>query len=200
MQLKLRAQLALGGGMLEDRADTTVRVGGFVVYPEAGVVCNFGKLGISLLSGPQMLIHGERQKNGHLHEFGRTVSIRRGRGGKMKNAKTRFFALVSVCLLAILGGCSNFTDWTEDINPSTKTITFKANGGTGSDYTQTIDEGKTATLTTCTFTYSGYSFTGWSTSATGDVAYTDGARYTMGSSNVTLYAVWKVKSLHISAT
>jgi uncharacterized repeat protein (TIGR02543 family)/prepilin-type N-terminal cleavage/methylation domain-containing protein len=70
------------------------------------------------------------------------------------------------------------------------TITFDANGGTGSMATQTIDEGASENLTANSFTRSNYTFAGWATTAGGSVAYADGASYTMGGANVTLYAKW----------
>lgn len=67
------------------------------------------------------------------------------------------------------------------------TVTFNANGGSGTMADQTASSA--TALTTNAFTRSGYSFAGWATSATGTVAYADTASYTFGSS-VTLYAVW----------
>ena len=70
-------------------------------------------------------------------------------------------------------------------------ITFDRNGGTGDTSTQTLDTGQTANLNPNTYSRTGYTFSGWSTSSSGLVSYADGASYTMtGSSNVTLYAVW----------
>lgn len=67
------------------------------------------------------------------------------------------------------------------------TVTFNANGGSGSMANQTASSA--TNLTANTFTRSGYTFAGWATSATGTVAYADGASYTFTSST-TLYAVW----------
>src|SRR3989339_267369 len=72
----------------------------------------------------------------------------------------------------------------------TYTITFDANGGTGSMSDQTIEEGASANLTVNSFTRTSYTFAGWATSTDGVVAYADSASYTMGSANVTLYAKW----------
>ena len=57
---------------------------------------------------------------------------------------------------------------------------------------QTIASGYSANLTFNTFTRAGYAFVGWATTPSGDVAYVDGASYTMGAINVTLYAKWVV--------
>lgn len=80
------------------------------------------------------------------------------------------------------------------------TITFDANGGTGTMANQVVSFGETVTLSKNTFTRSGYSFAGWSTSSYTTIAtYSDGAAYTMYStSDVTLYAVWMSVSDTIS--
>jgi hypothetical protein len=76
------------------------------------------------------------------------------------------------------------------LTASTYTITFDANGGSGSMDTQSIDQGSSAMLLANAFTRATYSFTGWATAASGGVAYNDKQSYTMGSADLTLYAVW----------
>jgi uncharacterized repeat protein (TIGR02543 family) len=71
------------------------------------------------------------------------------------------------------------------------TVVFNANGGSGSMSNQSIVQGMSANLTQNAFTRSGYVFLGWALSSGGSVAYADKASYTMGSSGVTLYAVWE---------
>jgi uncharacterized repeat protein (TIGR02543 family) len=72
------------------------------------------------------------------------------------------------------------------------TVTFDKNdpAATGTMAPQTIAEGGSAPLTANTFVKTGWSFAGWATSAGGEVAYPDGASYTMGAGNVILYAKW----------
>lgn len=72
--------------------------------------------------------------------------------------------------------------------PSSKSVTFDANGGTG---TMTTQSGSAAAaLTANAFTRSGYSFSGWNTAADGTgTAYADGASYAF-TANATLYAQW----------
>lgn len=70
---------------------------------------------------------------------------------------------------------------------SSSIVTFNANGGSGSMANQTASSA--TNLTANTFTRSGFTFAGWATSASGTVAYADGASYTFASST-TLYAVW----------
>lgn len=83
-----------------------------------------------------------------------------------------------------------YAKWT----PNNYQITFDKNNGsaTGTMSNQTIAYGATAALTANAYSLSGYVFDGWATSAAGAVVYTDGANYTMGLGNVTLYAHWSV--------
>ena len=68
------------------------------------------------------------------------------------------------------------------------TVTFDANGGTGSMAQQ--KSGVAEALNVNTFTREGYDFTGWNTSADGTgTAYADKATFPF-SSNTTLYAQW----------
>ncbi len=72
-----------------------------------------------------------------------------------------------------------------------KYITYDANGGAGSMANQTIEN--SGTLTANSFTRTGYTFAGWSTSPTGAVAYANGAAISADANNkgpVTLYAHW----------
>ena len=83
-----------------------------------------------------------------------------------------------------------FAQWTP---LATHTVTFDANGGSGTMTPQVSDS--PAALTTNTFTYEGYSFTGWNTEAGGGgTAYDDGATYGF-SADVTLYAQWAAITL-----
>lgn len=54
----------------------------------------------------------------------------------------------------------------------------------------TIAEGNSTNLPGNTFTNIGNSFAGWASTPTGGVVFNDHQNFTMGSSNVTLYAVW----------
>ncbi|MDO8645857.1 MAG: InlB B-repeat-containing protein, partial [Candidatus Planktophila sp.] len=69
------------------------------------------------------------------------------------------------------------------------TITFNANGATGSDYTQTAD--KATALTSNSFSRSNYTFAGWSiTAGSASVSYANGASYPFNAGASTLYAQW----------
>lgn len=83
-----------------------------------------------------------------------------------------------------IGNVTLFAVWT----PVTYTITFSANGGSGSMAAMTFTATGRA-LTVNSFTRAGYTFAGWARSATGAVAFANSAVYnTIG--NVTLFAVW----------
>lgn len=75
------------------------------------------------------------------------------------------------------------------------TISFNANGGTGTMDMQKIDAGQSANLTTNTFTRTNYVFTGWNTEPDGSgTSYSNQANYTAPASEdnkiVVLYAQW----------
>ena len=70
------------------------------------------------------------------------------------------------------------------------TLVFDANGGSGTMDNLTVATDSTVTLTNG-FTKPGYTLMGWATTSDGEVVYTDGAEYTMGTeASYTLYAVW----------
>lgn len=76
---------------------------------------------------------------------------------------------------------------------TTYTITFDANGGTGSMDTQTVEAGTTVTLATNAYVRDGYSFSSWNTAQDGSgTTYADGAEVAV-ESNLTLYAQWTAR-------
>ena len=81
-------------------------------------------------------------------------------------------------------------NWTEN----TYTVKFNANSGTGTMSDQSFDYTESKALTANTFTRTGYTFTGWSTSANGAVVYKDEQSVSkLTSTNngvVNLYAKW----------
>lgn len=76
------------------------------------------------------------------------------------------------------------------------TVSYNANGGTGTMSASTKWYGESLTLKPNTFQKDGYTFQGWATSADGSIAYSDGAPYT-DNDKATLYAQWK-KDITIS--
>jgi uncharacterized repeat protein (TIGR02543 family) len=78
-------------------------------------------------------------------------------------------------------------------------VTFKANGGTGSDYTQRVTYNTNTTLTSNTFTKTGYDFAGWATSADGNVVYANGATVKL-TAHTNLFAKWTPKETTVTLT
>jgi uncharacterized repeat protein (TIGR02543 family) len=77
---------------------------------------------------------------------------------------------------------------------ATYTVTFDANGGTGTMANQTANV--PTALTSNTFTRTGYNFSGWNTVAGGGgTAYANGASYDFAA-DVTLYAQWSALPTH----
>ena len=73
------------------------------------------------------------------------------------------------------------------------TVTFDANGGSGTMEAQKITDA-TAKLTANAFTREGYDFAGWNTKADGTgIAYVNGATRAGENGNVVLYAQWTKK-------
>jgi len=80
--------------------------------------------------------------------------------------------------------------------PETYTVIFNSNGGTGTMADQTFTEDEAQALTRNTFTYEGYTFTGWNTVQGGSgTSYTDGQTITV-TADMTLYAQWTVPQRH----
>ena len=82
-------------------------------------------------------------------------------------------------------------NWLEN----TYTVKFNANGGTGTMNDQTFNYTDSKALTANSFTRTGYTFTGWSTSANGTVVYKDEQSVSKLSSTnnevINLYAQWE---------
>ena len=89
------------------------------------------------------------------------------------------------------GNCTITAKWTAN----TYTVAYNGNGNTGGSMTNSTHTYDTAkNLTANAYTKTGYSFSGWSTSANGNVAYTNGQSVTnlATSGTVTLYAKWTI--------
>lgn len=77
-------------------------------------------------------------------------------------------------------------------NIQTYTVTFDANGGTGTMSPQTFTAGVAQNLTANAFTKEQYTFNGWNTAADGSgTSYSDEESYT-ATGDVILYAKWKL--------
>ena len=90
----------------------------------------------------------------------------------------------------VLGNTEIKALWKDSaVIPTTFTITFNANGGTGSMEPVTVEEGSRYVLPACGFIPPvNMQFSGWALSADGSVI-ADGA--IMVTSNITLYAIWE---------
>ena len=90
-------------------------------------------------------------------------------------------------------GSANVTLYAQWTALPTYTVSYNANGGSG---TAPVDpnsylSGATVTVLANTFTRSGYSFAGWNTAANGSgTSQAAASTFSMGSANVTLYAQW----------
>ena len=96
---------------------------------------------------------------------------------------------LSSALSAVYGPLYLKAVW--ETEPVNYTLSYNANGGSGSMSSQTVTEGQAAKLKANTFTKTGYYFTGWNTKANGSgSSYSDGA-YATFYGNTTLYAQWE---------
>lgn len=107
-----------------------------------------------------------------------------------------YFGVLPEIVPGSTGDVSVYAKWVANSD----TITFNANGGTGT-LSQSMTTGNAHPLTLNTLTYTGYTFAGWNTLANGTgTVYADGAVYTMGTGNVTLYAQWTIVTYGITYT
>ncbi len=76
-------------------------------------------------------------------------------------------------------------------------FSFIAEDVTGVMDYQKIFGGHSAKLTPCAYAKAGWSFAGWASTSSGEVVYKDGAVFTMGDADVTLYAKWTANSYKV---
>jgi len=87
----------------------------------------------------------------------------------------------------VTAGVTVYASWT----PIPHFVYFNDNGSeSGWMDAQAIMEGQTAALAANAYGRSGFRFGGWATSSDGPAVYQDGAAFTMGTENVTLYPTW----------
>ena len=104
--------------------------------------------------------------------------------------------LYGVCGTVTIGGVEgaiSTSPYNNTIVSDTYTVSFNANGGSGSMSDQTITCGMATPLTSSTFTRDNYVFIGWSTTAEGEVEYTNRqavTNLTEKNQTKTLYAKW----------
>ena len=93
-----------------------------------------------------------------------------------------------------------FTAVANQIDTSTFKVIYNSNGGEGAMQYTSIDYGLSASLSTNTFTRTGYTFDGWASTAAGGAPYfADGVTYTApadstGGTYKVLYAMWRKDS------
>lgn len=88
--------------------------------------------------------------------------------------------------------------WVSNAAPTTYTIRYDANGGTGAPAAQTKQKGVALTLSSQAPTRKGCTFLGWAASPTAETAqYAPGSKYTRDA-DATLYAVWKATEYKIT--
>jgi len=105
---------------------------------------------------------------------------------------------IKVTLTTIVNTASAHTlvaDWTAN----TYKITLDKNGGEGQEQVIQTAYDRNTILPAKPYVRLGYTFTGWSTTATGEVEYLDEENVTNISTgdNVTLYAVWEINTYNI---
>ena len=73
---------------------------------------------------------------------------------------------------------------------NTIAVIYSPNGGTGLMTPHKMAVNETINLDAVAYTCEGKTFAGWSTTASGEVEYADGAEFTIGTKSVVLYAIW----------
>ena len=102
-------------------------------------------------------------------------------------------------------GSTGNKSYTANYKANTYQIKYNSNGGAGTMSNSTHTYGESKALSTNTFTKTGYTFQGWSTSSTSNtVKYTNGQNVTnLTSTNgevINLYAVWKINTYTVKVT
>ncbi len=124
----------------------------------------------------------------------KTVTVTRPSGKDWSNCYYKIVYNVTVS-----GSSNKYVEFTEaKFYKNTYTVTYNANGGSGTltDSNSPYDEGSTVTVKSNTFTKSGFNFTGWNTVAGGSgTSYAAGNTFSI-SANTTLYAQW-LSLIHI---
>ncbi|MCR4955242.1 MAG: InlB B-repeat-containing protein [Lachnospiraceae bacterium] len=100
--------------------------------------------------------------------------------------------------ISVTNNTTLYAQWT----PNSYTVKYNSNGGNGTMSDSQFTYGTAASLSTNTFTKSGYAFRGWAIGASGNVVYSDGQLVSnLTSANdgeVTLYAVWTNNSYSVN--
>jgi len=92
-------------------------------------------------------------------------------------------------LVRFNGSVTLYAQWTASA-PTTATITFNPNGGTGTMIPETEDLNVSAALTTNSFTRTGYTFSAWNTNANGSGSSFTNGELVQFTASATFYAQW----------
>ena len=115
--------------------------------------------------------------------------------GAFTSPSTAVFASLKVETMFLGGSTLDNVQSAVTVGTPTSTVTFNANGGSGTMSNQT--SGSAANLTSNAFTKSGYTFGGWASTQQNAIAGTvflaNGASYDFQTSR-TLYAIWTANS------
>ncbi|MBT1162965.1 InlB B-repeat-containing protein [Bifidobacterium sp. SO1] len=90
-------------------------------------------------------------------------------------------------------GLTLYAQWTAN----TASLTWNANGGTGTMENITGKAGETITAPDNTFTRDGWTFQGWSISKEGNPLIKPGEKITLTGLPVTMYAIWQARSMTV---
>ena len=116
----------------------------------------------------------------------------------LADTTTYYFRVAAITRLGV-GAYSSASNKVSPRAPraTSVTITFDANGGTGTMPVESEPYATSAPLTANAFTNPGYTFAGWSTSPTGAISYADGQSVAL-MRDVTLYAQWTAQTIAIT--
>ena len=92
-------------------------------------------------------------------------------------------------LLSENGNVTLYAVWRQNA-PTTYTVSYSANGGSGAPSSQTHTSGAAHTVTSTIPTRFGYTFVGWGTTSSATSGYLPGQSFSV-TSNRTLYAIWQ---------
>jgi len=101
---------------------------------------------------------------------------------------------VGASVLNVVANITLYAIWTP-----AWTISFNANGGTGSMTAATVVNGSGYTIPANTFNWTNHAFMRWDTSPAGTgTSYAAGANIASVTANITLYAIWQIDSCTIT--
>lgn len=113
----------------------------------------------------------------------------------------RFIGILAVLLLSLITGCFSESPSASDGSPL-YSVAYDANGADSGDVPEDDNNYKQNQIVTVpgnsgNLVKDGYKFVGWNTLSDGNGdTYTSGQTFTMGTSDITLYAVWTVKIVY----